>query len=127
MNSDTIIDYFKALERLKLGKSLHLPKGTKITNDAVSLEAQRGKGSIKKSRPEFAELICAIAEAAETQARPSKDKLHEKTKLKSQLLDLRNQLDAALAREMSLVYELVETKRRLAELTNDKVIPIGRH
>jgi len=35
-----------------------------ITNDQVSLEAGRGRGSIKKSRPVFAELISAIEKAS---------------------------------------------------------------
>ena len=41
-----IEEYFKALERLKKNKPLNVPIGTKITNDAVSLEAGRKKGTI---------------------------------------------------------------------------------
>lgn len=45
-----LAEYFAALERLKAGKPRIVPKGSRITNDAISLEAGRGKGSIKKSR-----------------------------------------------------------------------------
>ncbi len=46
--ADILQDYFDALERLKTGKPVNVPKGTKITNDSVSLEAGRKKGTIKK-------------------------------------------------------------------------------
>ena len=73
MSGQPLDDYFAALERLKKGTSKIVPKGTKITNDAVALEAGRGKGSIKKSRLVFADLIAAIDEAAKTQASPVRD------------------------------------------------------
>lgn len=63
-------EYFEALTRLREGTSTIVPKGTKITKDAVSLEAGRGKGSIKKSRIQFAELIKCIDEAAIEQRQP---------------------------------------------------------
>lgn len=68
MDGNPLDDYFAALERLKKGTSKKVPKGTRITNDAVALEAGRGKGSIKKSRLVFADLIAAIEEAARAQA-----------------------------------------------------------
>jgi hypothetical protein len=37
---------------------------------------------------------------------------------------LRDQLDAALAREISLLAELYETKKKLEKLTGEKVLPI---
>ena len=55
--------YFEALRRLQEDNPIVVPKGTKISNDAVSLEAGRKKGSIKRSRQEFAALIGAIKES----------------------------------------------------------------
>ncbi|MEK6290834.1 MAG: hypothetical protein V4793_05485 [Paraburkholderia tropica] len=49
--SDAMTDYYAALERLKKRK------GARINNDTVAIEAGRKKGSIKKSRPLFAQLI----------------------------------------------------------------------
>ena len=64
-------EYFAALERLKAGRAKVVPKGSKITKDAVSVEAGRGKGSIKKSRGVFADLIGAIDLAAAEQSMPA--------------------------------------------------------
>lgn len=119
-----LADYFDALERLKTNRPTQVPKGTKITNDAVSLEAGRGKGSIKKSRPVFAGLIEAIASAAEEQSQEAnqyKNKL-KKTKLSAD--QYRIELEAALAREVSLLYELYELKKKLVKITGEKILPI---
>jgi Rad3-related DNA helicase len=117
-------DYFDALERLKAGKPLHVPKGARITNDAVSQEAQRGKGSIKKSRAVFSDLIQAIDEAAAEQASPRAQERDRLLRAKSEAGSLREQLEAALAREVSLLKELFETRRKLAKLTGENVVPI---
>ena len=66
-------EYYDALERLKINKPIFVPIGTKITKDAVSLEAGRKKGTIKKSRPQFEELIAEIEEAANKQKAPIQD------------------------------------------------------
>jgi hypothetical protein len=68
MESTSLDEYFAALARLQEGTTQIVKKGTKITNDSVSLEAGRGKGSIKKSRPQFAALIAAIEIAATEQS-----------------------------------------------------------
>ena len=99
------------MNRLKDGQPINVPKGTKITKDAVSLEAGRGKGSIKKSRPVFAQLIAEIEVAAAEQNLPKRRVEQQSDRLKSEIKDLRIQLDAALSRAMSLVYELFELNR----------------
>ncbi|GGX85500.1 MULTISPECIES: hypothetical protein [Chromobacteriaceae] len=119
-----LADYFEALDRLKLGRPINVPKGTKITKDAVSLEAGRGKGSIKKSRSIFSDLIRAIDSAAEEQSKGTclhKEKL-DKAKLSAN--QYRVELEAALAREVSLLYELYEVKKQLAQFTGSNVIPL---
>lgn len=60
-------DYWDALERLKNNRPKRIKKGSKINNDTVALEAGRIRGSVKKSRKGFAELIAAIEKAAERQ------------------------------------------------------------
>lgn len=117
-------DYFKALERLKAGNPLHVPKGSRITNDTVSLEAGRGKGSIKKSRAAFADIILAIEEAATEQADPKNRERDKLLRTKGEAGSLRKQLEAALAREVSLLKELYETRKQLAKLTGEKVVPL---
>lgn len=117
-------DYFDALERLKKGSSKIVPKGTRITNDSVALEAGRGKGSIKKSRSVFVELIAAIDEAAHYQAAPERVSHERIAKAKATADDCRVKLDAALARELCLLRELAEMKKKLAQLTGANVLPI---
>ncbi|MEL0642375.1 hypothetical protein V6260_17385 [Pseudoalteromonas aliena] len=69
----SLLEYFEALERLKNGSPTNVPRGTKITNDSVALEAGRKKGSVKRSRPVFKALIEEIEQAKETKS----SKIHE--------------------------------------------------
>lgn len=126
MTDEPLAEYFEALERLKKGRTNILEKGARITNDAVSLEAGRKKGSIKKSRDLFRDLIAAIDAAAAEQARPKNEQNERLKKVKNTANGLRDQLDAALAREISLLAELYETKMKLAKLTGENVLPIRR-
>ena len=118
--------YFKALNRLQMGVPEVVPKGTKITNDAVSVEAGRKKGSIKKSRPQFSSLIDAIEAAAADQGRPENEQKLAASRLKQDVGDLRQQLDAALGRENSLVLELYAARRELGKLSGEKILPIRK-
>jgi uncharacterized membrane protein YccC len=126
MTNQPLAEYFQALERLKNGHPRFVDKGTKITNDAVSLEAGRKKGSIKKSRELFRDLIEAIDAAAVEQARPQQEHAARLNKVKQTVESLREQLDNALARELSLLAELYETKKKLAQLTGENVLPIRK-
>jgi len=116
--------YDDALDRLKAGKPLRVPKGTRICNDAVSLEAGRGKGSIKKSRPGYAQLVERIEAAARKQAEPQQHAANREVRNSERIKDLEAKLDAALARELSLVYELFEVKKTIEKLNGEKIIPI---
>lgn len=124
MGNQTLDEYFDALERLKKGASKVVPKGTRITNDAVALEAGRGKGSIKKSRLVFTGLIAAIEEAARAQASPARENHERIARAKADADDYRTKLEAALVREVCLLRELVEVKKKLAQLTGSKILPI---
>lgn len=124
MISEPLAEYFEALERLKKGRPIVLEKGAKITNDAVSLEAGRKKGSIKKSRDLYRDLIAAIDIAAADQAGPKNEQIERLNKTKQTAGDLREQLDSSLAREISLLAELYETKKKLVRLTGGNVLPI---
>lgn len=126
MTPEPLADYFEALDRIKKGRPQVVAKGTKITNDAVSIEAGRKKGSIKKSRDLFRDLIATINTAAAEQARPHGEQTERLNKVKQTTDSLRDQLDAALAREISLLAELYETKKKLAYLTGENVLPIRK-
>lgn len=124
--TDSFLEYYEALERLKKDAPIRVEKGTKITNDAVSLEAGRSKGSIKKSRSIFTDLIVAIQIASEQQRGNVNSHDKKVEKLKSELDQCRKELEAALAREISLLYELYEVKKEINLLTGTKVIPIRK-
>ncbi|MBB5497629.1 hypothetical protein [Paraburkholderia sp. MM5384-R2] len=117
MTDNPLADYFAALDRLKRRRA-------KINNDAVAIEAGRTKGSIKKSRPAFAELIAAIEAAAIEQAHPRTDQIARLTRAKETVSELRSQLEASYARELSLLAELYELRKQLAGLAGGKVLPI---
>lgn len=122
--TDTLRDYFQALERLRDGTSMIVPKGARISNDAVALEAGRGKGSIKKSRPVFEDLIEAIEQAAAEQGKSTGEAREQLASARISASKYRQLWEEALAREASLLVELFESKRALARLTEGKVLPL---
>lgn len=113
--STTILEYFEALERLKNGSSKRLPRGTKITNDSVAMEAGRAKGSIKKSREVFAELIEAIDEAALQQAKPKSDDKSKFEELKKKVEQYRKLYETSLSREVMLIEKIDQLGIELAK------------
>jgi predicted transcriptional regulator len=122
--SQSLTDYFNALERLISDEPQVVPKGTKITNDSVALEAGRGKGSIKRSRSIFADLIVAIDSAAEAKAKASNPHKERMAKLRTSADDYRTKWEASIAREVCLLQELYELKQQLRKLTGRNVLPI---
>ena len=124
MTTEPLTEYFESLERLKKGRPHIVSKGTKITNDSVSLEAGRKKGSIKKSRDLYHDLIAAIDAAAKELDRPQQEQVERYNKVKQSADELRSLLDAAVAREVSLIAEIFDLKKKLSMLTGEKVVPI---
>lgn len=121
--SEALAEYFEALERLKLNKPIRISLDTKISNDAVALEAGRSKGAIKKSRPIFADLIVAIDCAAEKQnVLPVEQR--KILELEEEVRTLNKKIENALGREVSLLYENYQLKKRLSVLEDINVIPI---
>jgi hypothetical protein len=112
--SDAMTDYYAALERLKKRKDV------RINNDTVAIEAGRKKGSIKKSRPQFTELIAAIDAANAVTGRP---KL-ELTERLNRAKDLQAQLDESLARELALLRQVFSLRKELAALRGGSVLPL---
>lgn len=123
-------DYFDALDRLKRGKPVNVPKGTKITNDSVALEAGRKKGTIKKSRPVFSDLIVSIAAAAKEEIKPQDEMRARLDDSKAEIARYRTLWEEALAREVSLVKELWDTREAWAKereaMASGKVTSIAK-
>ncbi|MNG16494.1 hypothetical protein D3C84_1004140 [compost metagenome] len=106
-----------------------MPKGTKITNDSVSLEAGRKKGTIKRSRPIFKGLIDEINAAAAEQLKPEDAQKARIEQLKAEVSKYRALWEESLTREVSLVKQLwderQEWSKKEAELTGEKVVTIN--
>lgn len=118
-------EYTEALERLKTGSPIRVSKGTPINNDSVSLEAGRHRGSIKRSRPAFAELLAAIDQAAA--ANPPSLRQAQAGRIgraRRAADDFRSRWEAALERELALLLELYELKRQLSQLSGANVLPL---
>jgi len=107
---DTLDDYYNALNRLIENKPIHIPKNSKINNDSVALEAGRKRGSIKKSRPVFNDLIGLINKAQNTSNFEIEQlkKLTKKYRLKSD--EYKKLYEKALNRELLLIEELKNLK-----------------
>lgn len=115
---EMLAEYFGALDRLKAGHPLRVPKGTRISKDAVALESGRGKGSIKKSRTVFTQLIQAIESAASEQENWSAEKVIKEKLLRAKEArdQHRAELDKALASLVSRIYEVHELKAQVRVL-----------
>ncbi|EPD6199307.1 hypothetical protein ACSCX3_000869 [Enterobacter hormaechei] len=105
----TLEKYYSALRRLIENKSLVLPIGTKISYDSVALEAGQSKGSIKKSRPGFSELIKEIDKHKGIRNIALDQNM--KT-MRQEILDLKTRLNASLVREVNLLNELHELRTK---------------
>jgi len=114
-----IDNYFSALERLKNNTPVVLPKGARISKDTVALEAGRKRSSIKKSRPQFENLIAAIELASSIQSKPTEHSKDNLDKIKSEKAHYRALYHESLNRELMLVKRLAELEQKL-RLTPDE-------
>lgn len=103
--------YYAALERL-------VARGDPINNDTVAIEAGSGRGSIKKSRPAYAELIAAIDAAAKAQSE-AKLAADPVPGLRQERESLTRRLDQALERELCLLEEVYDLRERNRQLEED--------
>ena len=126
-NDDKLSHYFAALERLKNGECINVPVGTKISNDAVSLEAGRKVGSIKKSRAQHHQLIQKIDQYAAEQAKIDDSLELQLVQFKEQIRQLRDKLDESMGRELSLLLHVFELNKKIHNFSGDKVVPLRKY
>lgn len=130
--SKALVNLNEALNRLIINTPIRVPKGSKINNDTVALEAGLKRGAVKRSRPELAELLDNIKEAEakrlgkESSKKSSKIVMQNETlKLKQQLKQLQEKYDVQLSQINSLIFENYRLKREnqfLNEENNNKII-----
>lgn len=119
-----IIEYFEALARLKTGKTIRVPAGTKITNNSVALEAGRKEGSIKKSREVFSALIDEINEAADEAIKPVLEAKIKLEKQKSKTEHYRQLYEETIGREIMLLKKIDELEEELSKRRMSGVIKL---
>ena len=111
--NETLQDYFAALDRLKSNNPINVPKNSKINKDIVALEAGRKRGSIKRSREMFLELIEAI-NIASNENNAHYDKLTSKiSKLKSSTQNYKELYEKAINREIMYLEQINELEKLL--------------
>lgn len=111
-------EYWDALSRLQKGTPIRVPKNSLINKDTVALEAGRKRGSIKKSRDSFSEIIAAIENIP---AKQETGDLHHKRLLereREKKLSYRNKYHEALNRELMLVERLAILEKELVKFRN---------
>lgn len=121
--NDVYDDYYEALSRLKRNKPIRVRKNTRISNDAVALEAGRRKGSIKKSRIGFATLINDIELARTEQSSADDSILIKMGKLKDDRDKYRKLYEEGITREVSLVKQIFELTQTTV---GSNVLPIRK-
>ncbi len=120
-STDTIFQYFKALQRLVEGKPNLVDAGTTISLAAVALEAGKSAGSIKKQRPIYAELIKEVKRCASEQksrAQPNKKSNDIISRWKSEAANWKKLYHQSLAREIMLLHQLDEAEHLLRSAEN---------
>ena len=130
--SKALVNLNEALNRLITNTPIRVPKGSKINNDTVALEAGLKRGAVKRSRPELAELLDNIREAEAKRLGKEYSKKNSKIvmqnealKLKQQLNELQYKYDVQLSQINSLIFENHRLKREnqfLSEENNNKII-----
>ncbi|MFW2308173.1 hypothetical protein [Aliarcobacter butzleri] len=110
---NTLDDYYKALERLINNKPINVPKNTKINNDTVALEAGRKRGSIKKSREIFADLLTKINEYSKNNNTEYKELQDKIFKFKNKALVYQELYENALNRELMLIERIKELELKI--------------
>ena len=111
-------EYWQAFERLKQGNPIRVPKNSEINKDTVALEAGRKRGSIKKSRDSFAELIEAIeqySQPAQHQSPTINERLKREQESKKNYRELYHQ---TRNRELMLVEQLARLEKELERFKN---------
>jgi len=125
MSNSTLQEYWDSLDRLKKGKPINVKTGGRITNDQVSLEAGRNRGSIKRSRPVYHELIEAIEQANTCLINPKKIEKQKLQKKKAEVDKYKNLYEESISRELSLLREVHELKQEIKKLKSLKVSSIN--
>ena len=119
----TIIkEYENALQRLIDNKPINISNNFTINNDTVALEAGRKRGSIKKSRDIFTDLIKKIDEASNIRKFPKKEYEAKILKLKTKSKEYQKLYEDTLNRELMLIEKVSILEKELKRNVTNKLI-----
>mgnify|MGYP000088374286 CR=1 FL=1 len=119
--SNALHEYYEALDRLKANNTIRVPKGTKISKDAVALEAGRKRGSIKNSRAIFSDLITDITTAIQEQKTKTGTHQVQLDKVKAERNRYKNLYEESLGRELSMLRQIDILRTELSEMNQKSV------
>lgn len=121
----TLEEYYEALHRLIANTPVNIPKDSKINKDTVALEAGRKRGSIKKSREIFGELIEAIEKASREKSKNKSQHIEQITKLKDKINNYKCLYEEALNRELMYLERINELEKTLKNISKKKIISVN--
>ena len=116
-------EYWQALERLKQGNPIRVPKYSQINKDTVALEAGRKRGSIKKSRDSFTELIKAIEQCQEQDQQQMPTAIERLKRERTLKINYRELYHQELNSKLMLVERLSQVEKELKQFKN--VVPFS--
>lgn len=106
-------DYYHALDRLIENNPINVPKNSKINNDTVALEAGRKRGSIKKSRKMFLDLIEKIKNASHNDRTKEIELKYKIDKYKNKMNEYKELYEKSLNRELMLIERINELELQI--------------
>ena len=106
----------KAIDEYRAALKSLIKKGSKINKDTVALEAGRKRGSIKKSRSGFSQLIREIELAAENQNTALSKALSKSEKTQLEAKNLETLYHDALRRELMMLHKISQLERELRKV-----------
>lgn len=115
---NTLDDYYKALRRLVNNTPINVPKNTKINNDTVAIEAGRRRGSIKKSREIFSDLISEIERVSQNVKNEDKELKNRIIKYKNKAQKYKELYEESLNRELMLIERIKELEIKIENTKN---------
>lgn len=105
-------EFFEAKERIMKNKPIRVPKHTKLSLDAVALEAGRSKGAIRKNRyPNLYDEIISQMEKHEELPIEASDRI--KKHYKEERDKYKEMLAQAYNRELMLIKRVAELEEEL--------------
>ena len=118
----TLEEYYDALHRLIENNPVNIPKNSKINKDTVALEAGRKRGSIKKSREVFLELIEAIKKASDDKNKSTVQHIEQISNFKNKMNTFKSLYEEGLNRELMYLERINELEKSLKKKSNLSII-----